>query len=352
MPRSPRNSGRFPLPSGAKAGMTCVGFRGGTRRARALPNPATMRSSVTRPLVGILLGLTLGVGVGVAGCGTSSDAEAESPAEVMAVRGSDTMVVLASRWADRMMAEREGLTVQTIGGGSGTGISALVRGTAEVATLSRALREEERARIREARGVDPLVVPVAIDAMAIYVSEENAVRALTLEQLREAFRGRAGRWSLLGGSDTPVVLYGRTNASGSYAFFKERVLRGADFSVEMQSLPGTAALINAIRRDPGGIGYGGIGYGTGAPGGGVVALAIGEGEDAVAPSLDEALVGRYPLARSLSLIVASDDPQSLGHRFIAFALSDQGQDVVEQVGYYPLTASGLEASRARLAMDR
>jgi phosphate transport system substrate-binding protein len=251
-------------------------------------------------------------------------------ARSVTVRGSDTMVILAQSWAEAFMAADPGTSVQVSGGGSGTGITALIEGTADVATVSRAIEPSEAEAIADERGAAPVVTEVAIDAIAIYVHRDNPLEALPLATVKEIFRGRVHDWSELGLDLGPVVLYSRENSSGTYAYFKEHVLDDEDFAAEAQTLPGTAAVINAVSKDEGAIGYGGIGYG-----GRVRIVPIEIGDDAIPPTVDAARAGRYPLARPL-LMVTAGEATGAAAAYIAFARSSEGQALVERLGFFPL----------------
>ncbi len=216
--------------------------------------------------------------------------------EEVVVRGSDTMVVLAQRWAAAYQRERPGVALQVSGGGSGTGIAALENGTADLATASRAMTDEEHERIRRARGAGVEATRVCVDAITVYVHPSNPIGALSLPQLAALFRGRVRRWSAFGGPDRPVVLYSRESSSGTYAYFKERVLERADFAAEVQSLPGSAAVVDAVAHDPGGVGYGGVVRASGVR---VVPLLPPGGGAALPPTAEGVANGSYPLARPL-----------------------------------------------------
>ncbi|MDH5492048.1 MAG: phosphate ABC transporter substrate-binding protein, partial [Myxococcales bacterium] len=231
----------------------------------------------------------------------------------LTVKGSDTMVILAQRWAEAFMEANEGVSVQVAGGGSGTGIAALINGTTDLANASRELKARERTQIRERVGREAQQTRVALDALAIYVHAENGLASLTIPQLRGIFRGEITNFREVGGPDLPIVIYSRENSSGTYAYFKEHVLDDLDFAPQAQTLPGTAAVINAIGQDRGGIGYGGIAYAAG-----VRAIRVAaEGGEAVEPTMQNATRGRYPLARYLH-IDSAGAPEGLAARYLEF----------------------------------
>lgn len=259
---------------------------------------------------------------------------AEGAGGRVSVKGSDTMVVLSQRWAEGYMQSHPGSTIQVSGGGSGTGIASLLNGTTDIANASRPISDRERQQL-STEGAPATDTRVALDALAVYVHADNPIPALSVAQLSEIFRGRVTNWSAVGGPDRPIVLYSRENNSGTYEYFKEHVLDGADFAPNAQTLPGTAAVINAVARDPGGIGYGGIGYGTG-----VRTLPIaGEDGTLIEPTMENATSGRYPLARYL-FMVTRGEPQGTARELIDWILSPPGQALVSEVGFYPLPAEG------------
>lgn len=287
-----------------------------------------------------LLSLSLGLVLTLSACGNRYDElspgegtkqQSGGRQQTLTIKGSDTMVILAQRWAEGFMAANANTTIQVSGGGSGTGIAALINGTTDLANSSRGIKEREIETIRKNRNAETVETAVAIDTIAVYVSEKNPVTKLSIESIKQIYRGRIKNWSEVGGPDLPIVLYSRENNSGTYAYFKEQVLDDEDFAAEAQTLPGTAAVINAVARDEKGIGYGGIAFGEG-----VRALEIA-GDDGIhyAPTMEHAIGGIYPLARFL-YIYSAGEPRGIARQFLDFALSEIGQSVVDGVGYYPL----------------
>lgn len=277
---------------------------------------------------------------------TGADGRAERhAARTVTLRGSDTMVVLTQRWAQAFRAAHPDLSVQVSGGGSGVGIASLQSGTTDVAAASRDIEESELEALR-ALGGAPLVLRVAVDALAVYVHEDNPLSTLDVSTLRGLYRGELTHWSDVGGEPTRVVLYGRENSSGTYVYFKEHVLERLDFAAETQSLPGTAAVIQAVRRDPRGIGYGGFGFAHGVK---LVAISPARGAPAVRPSERSAVDGSYPLARFLYLALA-DVPEDATLALLDFVLSDEGQAEVAAAGFFPLPPEILAEERAKLGV--
>ena len=166
------------------------------------------------------------------------------------VKGSDTMVILGQRWAEVFMSKNPGITVQVTGGGSGVGIAALINGTTDVAEASRPMKDSEKDQVAQKRGKKAVELPVALDGLAVYVNGSNPISGLSLDQLKKIYTGAVRNWKDVGGRDERILLYGRENSSGTYVYFKEHVLENADYYPTTQTLPGTAAVINAVARDP------------------------------------------------------------------------------------------------------
>ena len=248
------------------------------------------------------------------------------------IKGSDTMVILNQRWAEEFMKRHPNILVQVTGGGSGIGIAALISGTTNICASSRSLKQKEVEDLKKRYGHEPVKYEVAYDGICIYVHPTNKVNALTIEQLRLIYTGKIRDWKEVGGTPGRIVLYGRENVSGTYEFFKEHVLKGADFASDYQALPGTAAVVNAVSRDRFGIGYGGVGYAKGVK---VLALRKDSKSPAFKPTLENVHKGLYPLSRPLFFFTAKP-PSGAVKQFIDFVLSPDGQKVVKEVGYYPI----------------
>jgi phosphate transport system substrate-binding protein len=284
------------------------------------------------PLLAVALALNAGACRKDAEEGASDEPARSGTADTLTIKGSDTMVILAQTWAQAFMEQNPGKVLQVSGGGTGTGFAALINGTADLADASRPITDREAKQLLQRRGVGPVGFPVALDALAVYVPTSNGIEALTIPQLKKIFRGQITNWKELGGEDRPIILYSRENNSGTYAYFKEHVLENEDFAPAAQTLPGTAAVINAVSKDRGGIGYGGIAYAEGVR---TVKVAAAEGEAPVEPTMENATSGRYPISRFLNMYSAGE-PSGLAEDYLDFVLSPKGQEVVQGVGYYPL----------------
>jgi phosphate transport system substrate-binding protein len=253
--------------------------------------------------------------------------------KAITIKGSDTMVILGQRFAEEYMRTNPGVVVQVNGGGSGTGIAALINGTVDLAQSSRPMKEKEKQDVQTRRKAQLTETPVALDALAVFVHGNNTIRELSLQQLADLYTGKITNWSQVGGANAPVVLYGRENSSGTYEYFKEHVLNKADFAPRVQTLAGTAAVINAVAKDANGIGYGGIAYAQGV-------RAIAVKKDAASPAVgpNEASVanGTYPISRKLYFYWVSSANAGT-QQFVQWAISPDGQAVVKNVGYFPLS---------------
>jgi phosphate transport system substrate-binding protein len=261
----------------------------------------------------------------------STAAAAAAPKERITIKGSDTLVILVQKWTEIYGAQYD-IEFQVTGGGSGTGIAALINGTTDICSSSRPMKPNEVRQLREKVGYRGMEVRVARDGLSVYVNDKNRIQHLTIEQLSKIFTGVIKNWKEVGGADAPIILYSRENSSGTYEFFKEHVLNKQDFDARAQHMAGTAALVNAIAKDPNGIGYGGAAYLTGVK-------AIGVGTDPKGPFVEPVeetiLNGTYPISRFLYFYLGSR-PQGKIKDFIDWVISPAGQKVVNDVGYYPL----------------
>jgi phosphate transport system substrate-binding protein len=248
------------------------------------------------------------------------------------IKGSDTMVLLGQRWAEQYMAKVPGSTLQVTGGGSGTGISALINGTTDICQASRSMSAAEKNNLRDRYNTPGVEIPVARDGLSVYVNAANPVKELAMEQLRLIFTGKITNWKEVGGSDSKIILYSRENSSGTYVFFKEHVLKNADYSQRAQSMPGTAAVVNAVSKEKNSIGYGGAAYAKG-----IRVLNIKKDADspAVEPNLANVQSGNYPLSRPLFFYLRNKATGDI-KAFIDWVLSPEGQETVTKVGYFPV----------------
>jgi phosphate transport system substrate-binding protein len=230
------------------------------------------------------------------------------------------------------MTEHPDATIQLTGGGTGTGIAALIDGTTDICQASRPMKQEEKDKLKANKNVEAVETPVALDALAIYVNKENPVTALTLEQAGKIFLGEITDWKDVGGKPGKIVLYGRENSSGTYVYFQEHVLKGKDFPPAYQALPATGGVVDAVSKDKSGIGYGGIGYAQE-----IRTLNIAKDKDTapVEPSMANVLSNTYPISRQLFWYTAGP-PQGGVKALLDWVLSPEGQKLVAEKGFYPL----------------
>lgn len=277
-------------------------------------------------------------GIAVAGMAFSTPVHA---ARNITVKGSDTIVTMGQRWAEEYMKLHPEVSIQVTGGGSGTGIAALMNGTTDLANASRAIKEKEIEKAKSA-GYYPEEFKVAIDSLAVVVHRDNPVQSLTIKQLAGIYMGKINNWSEVGGNDQPIVRYSRENNSGTYQYFKENILKNGDFAADAQTMPGTSAVVNAVSKDPAGIGYGGVGYFVGQSDLKVLSVKKSDKDEAISPLTAEGKVDyeaawskRYPIWRYLYMY-AGVKPKGEIKNYLDWILSPEGQAVVEREGFIPL----------------
>lgn len=245
--------------------------------------------------------------------------------EIVRITGSDTMYILASRWAEEYMRLHPNVSIYVDGGGTKKGVEAMIDGRADICTASRPLRAPEARLLAERYrhiGVSHLV---AKDALSVYVHPDNPVQNMSKEQLKQIFTGEIVRWSDVGGADEPIMVITRSPNSGTFAYFKEHILEDEAYTSAAVIMPTTTAVVKAVTNNRHAIGYGGAVYGPD-----LVHCKI----DGVAPSEENVRNDRYPIIRYLYLYT-TDSPRGAVKAFIDWVLKD-GQQVVEQVGYFPL----------------
>ena len=285
--------------------------------------------------------LLLALLLAVAACGPgAADSGTAVPGSVTSIenKGSDTLVNVALAWAEAYGQINPEVQVAVTGGGSGTGIAALINGTVDMANASRQIKEEERANA-EANGIEPVEHIVAGDAIAIVVHPTNPVEGLTIAQLSDIFSGKITNWSEVGGEDRPIVLLSRESNSGTHVFFLEQVVRQGDgddntlFSPDTLLMPSSEGISAEVRQNPNAIGYDGLGYVTEDQK--VVAVASSEGGDYVMPTVETVTDGSYPIARGLYIYTAGE-PQGAILEYLNWILGPEGQAIVLELGFVPL----------------
>lgn len=257
-------------------------------------------------------------------------------------KGSDTLVNLALAWAERYQMTHPEVRISVSGGGSGTGIAALINGTVHIANASRRIKPEELAEAR-ANGIEPVEFVVARDAIAVIVHPDNPVSRLTLQQVSDIYSGRINNWAEVGGEDRPIVRLSRETNSGTHVYFLETVLRLGDknnptlFAMDTLLLPSSEGIVYEIRQNPNALGYDGLGYVP--PDLKTIAIARAEGEPYVQPSIETVNDGSYPIARDLYMYTPGP-PTGPVLDYLNWILSPEAQAIVAELGFVPVAIPG------------
>jgi phosphate transport system substrate-binding protein len=289
-----------------------------------------------RPLLpGLLLVLAL---ISIS-CGrTDSSQTSPSSSSYIENKGSDTIVNLALAWAETYQEEHPNVRISVTGGGSGTGIAALINGTVDIANASRQIKEEEIAEAKS-QGIDPLEFIIARDAIAVIVNPENPVSELTLQQISDIYSGKINNWSEVGGEDRPSVRLSRETNSGTHVYFLETVLRLGNsedktlFSMDTLLLPSSEGIVAEVRQNPNAIGYDGLGY---VPKD-LKMIAIAEEEDGVyvLPAIATVNDKTYPIARDLYMYT-NGEPTGVIKEYLDWIFSPEAQEIVAELGFVPI----------------
>jgi phosphate transport system substrate-binding protein len=261
--------------------------------------------------------------------------------KMLQVKGSDTLINLVQILAEEYMTKNPKSPIAVLGGGSGTGISALINGTTDIADHSREISSKELNQMWE-RGVKPRTFALAVDGLSIIVNEKNPLTKLTMDQVGAIYRGDVKNWRALGGPAQPISLYGRQSNSGTYAFLQETALKNKNYSSDVKEMNGNAQIIEGVLADEAAIGYVGVGYvldkATGKPMKGLKVLLIAKDDkaEAYAPTDKDAVdTGKYPISRALYQST-NGKPNADITAFLQFELGPEGQKIVEREGFYPI----------------
>jgi len=273
--------------------------------------------------------------------------------------GSDTLNNLMTYWSEGYKKSYPGIKFQVEGKGSSTAPPALIEGTANFGPMSRTMKDSEIDEFTKKYGYKPTAMIVAIDSLGVYVHKNNPLTKITFKEIDSIFsKTRSyggtdiGTWGALGlkgqWSNRPISLYGRNSASGTYGYFKEHALKKGDFKDIVKEQPGSASVVQGVENDQYAIGYSGIGYKTS----GVKALSLSmDGTNYFEATLDNALSGKYPLARPLLIYINKKPGEKLDPKiaeFFKYILSKEGQEIVEKDGYFPIPATVTEKELAKL----
>lgn len=275
------------------------------------------------------------------GCGGASEAAASEVAgteRAIQNKGSDTLVNLALAWAERYRQIRPEISIAVTGGGSGTGIAALINGTVDIANASRAMKENE---IEDAlqNGIKPVEFVVAIDALAIIVHPDNPVSRLTIDQLADIYTGRITNWQEVGGNDAPIILLSRETNSGTHVYFLEEVIRQGNedsediFAPQTLLMPSSVGITSELSRNVNAIGYDGLGYVTEHEK--VIAVAEDANAPYVLPTVETGADGTYPIARNLYMYTAGEPNDAIAD-YLNWIKGAEGQAIVAELGFVPL----------------
>jgi phosphate transport system substrate-binding protein len=252
-------------------------------------------------------------------------------------KGSDTLVNLALAWAETYMGAHPEVRISVTGGGSGTGIAAMINGTVDIANASRAMKPEEISAA-QANGIEPIEFVVAGDAIAVVVHPSNPVDRLTLQQVSDIYTRKITNWSQVGGDDRPIVLLSRESNSGTYVYFLENVIRLGDkdsellFSPDTLLMPSSEGISSEVRQNPNTIGYDGLGYVT--PDQKVLGVARDADGPYVLPSVETVNDGSYHISRPLFMYTAGELTGD-GKTYLDWILGE-GQAIVPELGFVPL----------------
>ena len=268
-------------------------------------------------------------------------ATTENPSEPISVienKGSDTIVNLALAWAEEYQIIDPTVNLSVTGGGSGTGIAALINGTVDIANASRKMKDEEK-ETAISNGTEPVEFVIARDAIAVIVNPENPVQYLTLEQISDIYSGVINNWIEVGGEDRPIVRLSRETNSGTHVYFLEEVIRLGEkenqtlFAQNTLLLPSSEGIGAEIRQNPNAIGYDGLGYVTDEMK--VIGVARTAEDPFIFPSADSVNSGLYPIARDLYMYT-NGDPEGAIKEYLDWILSPAAQEIVTELGFVPI----------------
>ncbi len=277
----------------------------------------------------------------LAGC-SGRGISAQDPSHQIKIienKGSDTIVNLALAWAEEYQVIDPTVQLSVTGGGSGTGIAALINGTVDLANASRSIKEEERDAALE-NGSDPVEFVIARDAIAIIVNLENPIEHLTLQQISAIYSGAINNWKEVGGEDRPIVRLSRETNSGTHVYFLEEVIRLGEkdnqtlFAQNTLLLPSSEGIGAEIRQNPNAIGYDGLGYVTDEMK--VIGVALADGEPYIFPSARTVNNNQYPIARDLYMYT-NGQPEGAIKEYLNWILSPEAQEIVTELGFVPIT---------------
>lgn len=257
-------------------------------------------------------------------------------------KGSDTLVNVAQAWAETYQKIEPDVAVAVTGGGSGTGIAALINGTVDLANASRAIKDKE-VKMAKARGVEPVQHVVGYDALAVFIHKNNPLKSISIDKLAEVYgeEGELGKWTQLGVNvpgcqGQKMILVSRQNNSGTYAYFRKAVLgKKRDYKLGTRDMHGSKDVVDLVEKTPCAIGYSGLAYATDHIK--MACVSKKEGDTCVNPSVASASDGSYPIARPL-FMYTNGEPKGAVKKYLDWILSDEGQCIIMAKGYAPVRA--------------
>ncbi|MDP3142988.1 MAG: phosphate ABC transporter substrate-binding protein [Candidatus Omnitrophota bacterium] len=263
---------------------------------------------------------------------------AASQKNSLQIKGSDTMVNLVQSWAEEFNKEHPGANISVTGGGSGTGIAAMINGSCDIAASSRSMKDRE-IKQAEANKIEPVEHVVALDGIVVVAHPGNPIKNLTLDQLRDIFMGKIKNWKEVGGQNKEIVILSREVNSGTHVFFKEHVLRRGnekgpeEFAPEALLMSSSQAIADEVAQNPNAIGYYGMGYISSKQK--VIAVAKVAGAPYIEPSIETVVSKQYPISRPL-FMYTKGQPEGTVKEFIDFAFSKKGQEIVRATDFVPV----------------
>ncbi len=288
----------------------------------------------------VIVGMTIML-LMLTGCssGSQSDSTGGEANRAIQNKGSDTIVNIALAWAEEYRNVDPSVSIAVTGGGSGTGIASLINGTVDIANASRPMKDEEIADARS-NDIEPVEHVVAIDALAVIVNLDNPVSKLSIDELSDIFTARITNWKDVGGNDAEIILVSRETNSGTHVYFLEEVVRRGEkdnsdiFAPQTLLMPSSVGITSEVQRNPNAIGYDGLGYVDQAHEK-VLAIAKDNESPYIAPTIETAKEGTYPLSRDLYMYTAGE-PQDVIAQYLDWIFSSEGQAIVQRLGFVPL----------------
>ena len=267
---------------------------------------------------------------------------------MLQIKGSDTMVNAVQVLAEKYMAKNPGKAVSVTGGGSGTGVAAMLNNTCDIANSSRDLKDKEKESAKSK--INEFVI--ANDGISIIVNRKNKVGKLTVEQLGKIYRGEITNWKEVGGANTAINMYGRQPNSGTFDFVREFIVK-ADYAKSVKEMNGNAQIVEAVKssNNASGIGYVGAGYTRDANGIRVLKIAKTTKDTAYLPTQDNVLKGLYPISRPLFQFVSGDIKEHVKD-LILFELSSEGQKIITEEGFFTINKKQKETNNALLGVKK